>query len=487
MAIRSLGAASGLDLESLVSQLVTVERNSKVSRLDTAKKGLDSSLSGFGKLKSALTKFKDAVTAMGEDKLRARTTTIKQPTETKTYLEAKSSSTAAAGNFDIKVKSLATGSRIESADEAYTSASAVVSTTAGKLTFAAGGKSFDVNVKANMTLDEFRKAVNSAGSNFGVSANIINAGENIGTKLVLTSSVTGLGNDLKITNDNADLDSLSTQAFGSTDPESGGLSAAIQAANAEVVIDGISVFSKNNTFTNAIQDTELTVLAVTPDDNNATLSIETDKKAAEDKIKAFMDAYNGLLTEVNSLTKNRTIGDDGKTVVAEGGALSSDPMVRSIMSQVTKTLGSAFSSGGNSLNNLYALGITFNDQGKMEISSARLYGADSGRQRFDNALENNYDKIADLFGASGGITKSLDKVISQFTDRDGLLVNKENSLKDQLKKNSKDREAFERYIVSYEETLRQRYGALDSTLGQLQSTSSYLVQQLANLPNYSRR
>jgi len=484
MAIRSLGAASGLDLESLVTQLVTVERNTKVSRLDSTKKELDSSLSGFGKLKSALTKFKDTLTALGDDKLRARTTSIKQPTDTKTYLEAKSSSTAAPGNFDIKVKTLATGSRIESANNAYTNSSSIVSATAGKLTFEADGKTFDVNVKANMTLDDFRKAVNSASGNFGVSANIINAGDGIGTKLVLTSSITGEDNELKITGDNAALDSLTTQAFGSSDPVSGGLDVAIEASNAEVIIDGISVFSENNTFKNAIQDTELTVSAVTPDGNNATLTIATDKKAAEEKIKAFMDAYNSLLTEVNTLTKNRTIGDDGKTVVAEGGALSSDPMVRSIMSQVTKTLGSAFSSGGGELNNLYALGITFNDQGKMEISSTRQYGADSGRQRFDDALENNYDKIADLFGASGGITKSLDKVISQFTDRDGLLVNKETSLKDQLKKNSKDREAFERYIVSYEETLRQRYGALDSTLGQLQSTSSYLVQQLANLPRY---
>lgn len=484
MAIRSLGAASGLDLESLVTQLVTVERNTKETRLDATKKELDSSLSGFGKLKSALTKFQDTLTALGDDKLRARTTSIKQPTDTKTYLEAKSSGTAAPGNFDIKVKSLATGSRIESADNAYTSASAVVSTTAGKLTFKADDKTFDVDVTAGMTLDQFRKAVNNASGNFGVSANIINAGDGVGTKLVLSSSITGEGNELEITGSSADLDSLTTKAFGSSDPESGALNVDIKAGDAEVEIDGIAVKSKNNTFKNAIQDTELTVSAVTPDGNNATLTIATDKKAAEDKIKAFMDAYNSLLTEVDTLTKNRTIGDDGKTVISEGGALTSDPMVRSIMSQVTKTLGSAFSSGGSDLNNLYALGITFNDKGRMEISSTSLYGADSGRERFDDALENNYDKIADLFGGDNGISDSLDELISQFTDRDGLLVNKETSLKDQLKKNTKDREAFERYIVSYEETLRQRYGALDSTLGQLQSTSSYLVQQLANLPRY---
>ena len=63
-------------------------------------------------------------------------------------LAATSSSTAAPGNFDVKVKSLATGSRIESANNAYTSSSSIVSTTAGKLTFEADGKTFDVNVKA---------------------------------------------------------------------------------------------------------------------------------------------------------------------------------------------------------------------------------------------------------------------------------------------------------------------------------------------------
>lgn len=485
MAIRSLGAASGLDLESLVTQLVKVERDSKVSRLDTTKKELDSTLSGFGKLKSALTKLKDASVALGEDKLRSRTTTIKQPTDTKTYLEAKSSGTAAAGNFDIKVKSLATGSRIESADNAYSGANAVISTTAGKLTFEAGGKSFDVDVKANMTLDEFRKEVNKASGNFGVTANIINAGDGTGTKLVLNSSVTGEDNDLKISNNNVELDALSTVANGSTVDGSGGLEVAIEAGDAEVEIDGISVKSKTNTFSNAIQDTELKVLAVTPADNNATLTIATDKKAAEEKIQAFITAYNALITEVDTLTKNRTIGDDGKTVVAEGGALSGDPMVRSIMNQVTKSLGGVFSSGGAELNNLYALGITFNKEGKMEISTSTLYGGDSGRVRFDKALENNYDKIADLFGGDDGISESLDDLISQFTARDGLLVNKEDSLKAQLKKNTKDRDAFDRYIESYEETLRQRYGALDSTLGQLQSTSSMLVSQLASLPKYN--
>ena len=161
MAIRALGSASGLDLESLVTQLVKAERISKEDRLETAKKSLDSSLSGYGKLKSAMSKFQDAVKALSLDNLNARTATVKQPTDTKTYIEATAKNTAAAGVFDIKVKTLAAGSRVESADLAYTSTSDVVSATAGELTFGADGKSFKIDVTAGMTLDQLRQAINS--------------------------------------------------------------------------------------------------------------------------------------------------------------------------------------------------------------------------------------------------------------------------------------------------------------------------------------
>lgn len=478
MAIRALGSASGLDLESLVTQLVKAERISKEDRLETAKKSLDSSLSGYGKLKSAMSKFQDAVKALSLDSLNARTATVKQPTDTKTYIEATAKNTAAAGVFDIKVKALAAGSRVESADLAYTSTSDVVSATAGELTFGADGKSFKIDVTAGMTLDQLRQAINSKKDNFGVSANIINGGGTVGTKLVLTSSITGAANDLTITNNNAALDGISTV------PNSGGtagLTVTKPAASAEVIIDGISTFSKTNTFTNALQDTEFKVQNLTPDGNNATLTIATDKKGTEDKLKAFIDNYNALVTEVEGLTKSRVLGPDGKKVVTEGGALNNDPTVRSMLNMVTSALGKSVPSASASLNNLYSLGITMTSNGRLEISSSKV-GSTSGRERMDSALKDNFDGIAKLFGNSDGFNTTLNGLLSQFTQKGGLLENKETSLRNNLTKNAKDLEVHNRYIESYEATLRQRYGALDTQLGQLQGTSSMLSSQLASLP-----
>ncbi len=472
MAITALGTASGLDLESLVKQLVQVERASKESRLEKVSKGLDSSLSGFGKLKSALSKFQDSVKALSTENLSARTTTVKQPTDDKTYLAATAKTTSATGSFDIKVNALAEGSRLETAGGAFTSATSIVSTTAGKLTFSAGTKTFDVNVTANMTVDQLRQKINSTGSNFGVSANLINSSES-GTKLVFTSNVTGDGNNLSVTNNNAELDSVST---------SGGLVVAKNAADAVITIDGIVTKSKTNVFKNAIQDTELTVSNITPDGNNARMTIATDKKQAEDKIKAFMDSYNALVTEVDTLSRNRMLSTDGKTVILEGGALNGDSMVRSIMSQVTSIMTGAVKSADPKLNNLYALGITFNDQGKMEIQAKSSFGNLSGRERLDKTLDENYDLIGSLFTSKDGLGTLSTKLSTQFTQRGGLLAGKEESLKAEIRKNGKDKEAFELYMFSFESTMRQRYGALDSQLGGLQRTSSFLSQQLASLP-----
>jgi len=471
MAITALGTASGLDLESLVKQLVQVERASKESRLEKVSKGLDSSLSGFGKLKSALSKFQDSVKALSTENLSARTTTVKQPTDDKTYLEAKAKTTSATGSFDIKVNALAEGSRLETAGGAYASANSVVSTTAGKMTFSAGTKSFEVNVTPNMTLDQLRQKINSTGSNFGVSANLINSSDT-GTKLVLTSNVTGLGNNLSVTNNNAELNNVST----------GGLVVAKNAADAVITIDGIVTKSKTNVFSNAIQDTELTVSNITPDGNNARMTIATDKKQAEDKIKAFMDSYNALVTEVETLSRNRMLSTDGKTVILEGGDLNGDSMVRGIMSQVTSIMTGAVKSADPKLNNLYALGITFNDQGKMEIQAKSSFGNLSGRERLDKALDENYDLIGSLFTSKDGLGTLSTKLSTEFTQRGGLLAGKEESLKAEIRKNGKDKEAFELYMFSFESTMRQRYGALDSQLGGLQRTSSFLSQQLASLP-----
>lgn len=478
--INFLGSASGLPLEELVSTLVKVERDSKLGRINKTKTTLEASLSGVGRLKSALSSFQTAAKALGGNNLNARVATVTQPTENKTYLEATASNSAVPGNFDVKVNQLASGSRFESNDGTFGSADDVVSNSDGILTFSADGKSFDVEVTAGMTLNQLRQKINASGDNFGVNVNLINAGGAVGTKLVVSSNVTGEGNDLQVTNNNAELDTISTVPTGG----SPGLTAVQIAQDAEIEIDGIKATSSSNVFGNVIQDITLTVRAVTPDGNNASLNIDTDKSAAEESINAFIKSYNELVDQISALTKNRTLGSDGKSVTSEGGALSGDPLPRSVMSQLRNILGSSVADADESLSTLFSLGITFNSDGKLEIASSNEFGGETGRTRFERALNENFDGIASLFGGENGLSANLDNFISQFAQSGGIIANRERTLQSQIEKNTQDLEAANRYLQSFEQTLRSRYTALDSLLGSMQNMASTVTAQLASLPGF---
>jgi flagellar hook-associated protein 2 len=54
MSISSLGVGSGLDLESLVGQLLEAERKPKTDALDSREENVEAEISGIGKLKSKL-------------------------------------------------------------------------------------------------------------------------------------------------------------------------------------------------------------------------------------------------------------------------------------------------------------------------------------------------------------------------------------------------------------------------------------------------
>lgn len=473
--INFLGSASGLPLNELVTTLVQVERDTRFARINSTKSTLDASLSGFGRLKSALSTFQESFKQLTGENLNARTVKLTQPDDKRTYLEATASRSASAATFDIKVNRLAAGSRLESVDGQFSSANNVIATTDSTLTFTAGAKTFDVAVTAGMTLNELRLKINESEDNFGVNVNIINAGGAAGTKFVFNSNVTGDANQLVVSNNNAELDAIS----------SGQMLIRQSAQDALIDIDGIAARSATNTFNNSIQDVSIVVRAETPPDSKATLEVSTDKVKAKEKIEEFIKSYNNLVDQVTSLTRPRALGADGKTVSAEGGALNADPMPRNLMSQMRAILGGNSQGSDASLPTLYALGITLTKDGKLEISSSSEFGGDSGRKRFDKALSDNFDAIPKLFGGEFGISTRLDGFIKEFNQAGGIIASKEQSIRTQLDKNTKDSQAASRYIESFEDSLRKRYSALDSLLANLQRTQSGISGALASLPGFT--
>lgn len=476
MTIQSLGVGSGLALDDLVQQLLTAERQPKEERLNAKEERIEAEISGLGKIKSKLSDFKDAVDELRSDNgINGREPTITNPSEDNDVLSAEASNSALRGSYEVVVEQLAAGSRITTDAGAFTSSSDPVLTSGtGSLTFDVGGsKSFTIDVTAGMSLTALREKINNSDDNFGVTANIIDTGTGAGPRLVFSSSETGNGNDLVITNDTgaAELDRLSTT--GGTNNIS---AANIESArNAIAYIDGIEVQSSSNEFENTIQNVSFEVNEVSPKDAAGDflatkLSIGYDKEGLDKKIRDFVDNYNSLIDEIKTLTRY------GESELEEDGALAGDSLLRGIQSGLASIVGDNVSS--SALGGLFQIGIEFDDDGKLEIGSTD-FGLGAGEDRLEDALEDSFDEIAKLFtDPDEGIATRLYEFSKEYTSYSGLISLRERAAKDDREDLYDQREMLELRMLNYEEILRDKYLNLDQTVAQLNQTGSALLASL---------
>lgn len=484
MSIKSLGVGSGLDLEGLVGQLLEAERKPKTDALNSREENVEAEISGIGKLKSKLEDFQKTLDKLRSDaNLKGREPTINNPSEGVEPFSADASNTALEGDYNIAVTQLASGSRIETADAVdggfESSSDTVLSSGTASLTFKidATSDSFSINLNAGDTLEDLRNAINASEDNFGVTASIIVTGTEVGgSKLVFTSDTAGEGNDLVIVNDDdaAELDLVST-----TDSTEGAayLTPITSAQNAKATIDGIDVESNTNKFENVIENVSFKVSELSELDTDGTthktskLSIGFDKEAVEETVREFVNNFNALQSEIKLLTNY------GDSDLAEDGSLAGDSLVRGIQTGINNILFSAVDA--SALGGLFQVGIEYNRDGELEISSTDNIGLGSGEDRLKDALSDNFDDIAALFtDETQGIAVRLYDYVEEYTSSRGLLKSREKSAIDQREQILDERVMLELRLASTEQILRDKYLNLDQTVARLNSTGSALLATL---------
>jgi len=484
MSISSLGVGSGLDLEGLVGQLLEAERKPKTDALNSREENVDAEISGIGKLKSKLEDFQKTLDTLRSDaNLKGREPNINNPSEGVEPFTAEASNSALEGDYNIAVSQLASGSRIETADAINggfdSSTDTLLSTGTASLTFKinATSNSFSINLSAGDSLEDLRNAINASNGNFGVTASIIDTGTAVGgAKLVLTSDIPGAGNDLVIVNDNdvAELDLVSTT---NSTEAAAYLTPVTSAQNAQANIDGIDVESETNKFENVIENvsfkaselSELNADGITF--KTSKLSIGFDKESVEETIRDFVKNFNSLQAEIKLLTKY------GESDLEDDGSLAGDSLVRGVQTGINNILFSSVDS--SSLGGLFQVGIEFNDNNELEISSTDRIGLGSGDERLKEALDDNFDQIATLFtDESQGIAVRLYDYVEEYTSSSGLLKSRVDNAKDQREQIFDERLSLELRLAKTEEILRAKYLNLDQTVSRLNSTGAALMASL---------
>ncbi|RNL64656.1 flagellar filament capping protein FliD [Zhongshania marina] len=455
--ITASGIGSGLDINNIVSQLVSAERAPTENRLNSKESLIQARLSAFGSLKSALTNFQSSLSTLkNADNYTKRTATISDST----VFSATTSASAAPGSYSVKVEQLATSHKI--ASQAYTDSNTSVGS--GEMTFTINGESFSVAIADDAnSLADIRDAVNTASDNSGVTASIIN--DQDGAHLVFSATKTGVENAVNIAVSNGASGDLSQLVYDTNlGVQLSSMSEKAEALDSIVIIDGFTQTSANTKIEGMIEGVSLDLKKALPGES-LSLKVQLDTKSIKTAVEGFVSNYNSLMTTINDLTAYNA---ESKTA----GLLQGDSATRNIANQLRKEMGSIVGGLDTELDSLAELGITTGDKNKLVIDSTK----------FADVISSDFDKLSGIFSSESGYAVRLDSLIGNLTASGGILSNRTDGLNSEVKRINQQREALEARIVGIEARYQAQFSALDSLLGQLNSTGEFLTQQLANLP-----
>lgn len=460
-----------LDVNAIVTALMGVERL-PITKLDTKEKNESAKISAYGLIKSQVATFQSAVAALGSTSV-SKFSAFKTTSSDTTALSATAGSTAVVGTYSVNVTSLAQSQKLVAVGQASktTAISNGVATTVtfdfgtiGGGTLSAGvysGATFTTNGggtkivtidSTNNTLEGIRDAINLA--KIGATASIVNDGSGTPFRLALSSDKGGLSNSIKITTSGGDGTIGTLLGY---DP--GGLPAAqklnqtVASQNAVFDVNGIAINKTSNTVTDAINGVSLTLSKVTT--SAVTLTVARDSTAVTDAATGFVKAFNDLYTAVKNSSAYKS-----------KSALEGDSTLRALQSQL-RSIASDVASGGT-LTSLYQAGVTFKNDGTLQLESAKL----------SNALATDYSDVTNLFSGATGFATKFDALATATLSAGGTIPARITRIEDGIKKIGVERDALELRMKTIEQSYRFQYSQLNVLLGSMNQTSAYLTQQL---------
>ena len=443
--ISAAGVGSGLDIQSIVSQLMEIERQ-PLQRLQFKQRQLEAQISAYGQLSSSLSSFQSAMEKLGSvSALKVFSGTSSNAD----VVNVTPTSNADLGSFGVEVVRLAENHKMASTELLNTD------TFGGKnndaLTIQVGSdpaSSITVDLQTAATLAEIRTAINDDPNNPGVTATIIH-GDNNNQKLILTSDESGADNALTLsTSGKVNLADFGFQTLN----DIGGDTSLL---DAEFKVDGYTITRPTNNVSDVISGVTLNLVSADPG-NTHTIGIERDLEAVQEAVQSFADAFNELRSQIKSL---------------RAGELEADSSLLSIERQIFSVLNNPATGGTYSV--LSEIGLSMQKDGTMSLNSGDL----------EAALQSDFDGVAQLFAADGqGFANRLESLADSWLNTGGLIDSREDGLQSRVD-NLVDRQlSFERNLSIVESRYLARFTALDALVGQLQGTGQFLTNQLAQLP-----
>lgn len=468
--ITSAGSASGMDFESIIAASVQAKKASIGKTLNTRKEENNIAISGVGKLKSALEAFQKSIKALTEDNgFNTRKVTTDLPTENP-YFSVSTKDDATNGSYDIAVTQIAKNEKLTQEFDSNAKFEA------GKLTItlpevknddgSTTKREFTIDIAADDTIASIRKKLNN--NDFGVTATTVQLG-NGKTKLVIDSGMSGDEGNIKMKFDGATSGNSAKFNVDSDNNAAAQGWTVEQGQNAKITVDGQELTSQTNEFRDVISGITINVNRLSKKDdkggfetNNVQISADVDK--VTEKMNAFVNAYNTLMSTMDGLYKHNTYTDGQNNY--DGGELAGDSMLRGLTSQIQNMMSSV--QGNKSGLDIYSVGIKIANDGTMSLDSTK----------FKENINDNFNALVNLFSGDDGVLTDLNKTVEEYTKSNGILSTREDELNAKKKGYEAEESRNAVYLEEYEANLRQRYARLDNTIAGYNSSLNYLMSAL---------
>lgn len=464
MAISSIGIGSGLEVETIVSQLVALE-SKPIAALQTKATGINTQISAFSQLKSQISNLQDQI-----DKLTKPATWLGNTltSSNSTQVTGTATSSAVQATYDVEVSQMAAGQTIGSG--------LVASGTTlgpGKLTISMGtygangltpntkdGKnvSFSVEIAAeDDSLAKIAAKINAAKGD--VSATVLK--DHTGERLVLQSKTTGVNSAFSVEAEGAGLQQF---AYNGTD---GTMKRSVEAQDTLAKINGINMASHTNVFEEVAAGVTLTVAQKSAKDAAPVrITIANDTATAKTALKNLVESYNALSSALKTMT---AYDKDSKTA----GTLQGDSTAINLQSALRRLLSGPGGEGGE-FNSLSQMGIAFQADGTLKIDDTKLDKALKDPESMSKFFTTD---VADA--SQDGLAVRMKDFTSGLLATGGTFSTKDETLKNALKRNTADQERQSARVTAYEARVRAQYSRLDTQMASLKALDTYVAQQVA--------
>lgn len=445
MGINSLGIGSGVLTADVIDQLRAADESTLLNPVDgriVANKTKSASLVSIETLLNAL---KTSVTDLNDaTAYTSRTVDISGSGITVTADDG-----VPEQSFTLTTTTLAKKEILESSVAAFGSGSDLVSqdTSSGTYDITINGTTHQIAYDNLTTLDQLVSKINTeAGADVTASTVQVANGD---FRLILTSTKTGI--DQAITT--ADSGGLGTGLTGT------GLTAMtnVQAADdATFVYNGITVTRASNEVTDLINGVKINLLE---EGQSNQVTIAQDKEALTAKMQNFVDSYNNVITQVNTLIN----AGEGETA----GVFSGDNFIKSISRELTGIV----TARAQDNSSIVDFGISFDKTGTMLFKStdflAKLESDPEGTE-----LLLSGDAVTD------GIFDTIEEKVRSYVSYGGLIDNYESGLDSKLDSLEKQRERVTKMLDSRYEIMAKQFAAYDAAISRINANFGALQQQI---------